>query len=165
MKKHILVFLSLILSVSLKSQTVYSHYYSICLDINDAFPNNLVNNLNKLGFILLSTESTDEEIKFNFTLKKYDKYYYHVTISKIGGMQQVVLIFNKNSKKTEYDTFIKDIRDLMALQPKLKQLPKAQIYKDNSGNFFIIEDEPFNNDLYMITILNYNALYELYLKL
>ena len=52
----------------------------------------------------------------------------------------------------------------MILQPKvLGSLHDATIYKDNSGFYYAYMSYP-DKDIYMITILNYNAMYENYLK-
>jgi len=150
--------------IQIKSQTISNVEYSIYLEINDHFPSNLSNLLNKKGFILLNQEGTEKETSFEYTLKKYDKYYYHVILSKIGGMQQVVLTFNDNSKAAEFDPFVANIREFMTLQPKVNSsLNKATIYKDNSGFYYAYEAHP-EDHYYLISILNYNAFYELHLK-
>lgn len=164
MNRLLVAITAFVLCMNLKSQTISYQEYSSCLYINDDFPRNLSDLLNKKGFVLVNQESTSEETSYNYTLKQYDKLYYDVLISKISGMHQIVLTFNGNSKTKEFDSFVMKIKESMILQPKvLGTIYNADTYKDNSGFYYIVESFS-DKKIYMISILNYNAMYELYLK-
>lgn len=162
--KSFLVSILFFYSFLIKAQTISNLQYSALLMINDNFPDNASKVLDEKGFVMISQEKNNNEMSFIYSLKKYDPYFYRITLRKMGGMQDILLMFNENSKITEYDPFIKNIKEFMTLQPKTKNGDsRFTVYKDNN-DFYYAYYSDLKGQSYMISIMNYSSYYRFYVK-
>lgn len=151
-----------IFAVELQSQIISNTDYSKMLSNGDEFPNNVVKRLDTEGFDLMYESNELTTINLTYTLKKNDPYFYNIIIQRRGSIRNVVLTFNNNS--AEYTRLSSEIVKKMVKQPKSKNGDSRITYYKDANNIYFGVSADDANGTYQISIANFSAYKEYYLK-
>lgn len=151
-----------------KCQLLSNLDFAAAFLMNDRYPQNIENILNDKGFELINRSDDEFGKSSEYVLRKYDIYYYNVYVSKYGGLNCAILMFNEESKKQEYDKFVYNIKTYMR---KVTETKKSNylyiIYVDGGNNFFAYTSyysPKIKGNIYLIEIMNFGAYDAYFLK-
>jgi hypothetical protein len=162
--KTLILTILVIFAANLQSQIISVSDYSKILLNGDEFPDNIVKRLESEGFDLMYQNSELTQINLTYTLKKNDPYFYNIIMQRIGSVRNVVLTFNNNT--AEYTRLSSEIIKKMVKQPKSKNGDSRYTYYKDANNIYfgIFADQSTEDKTYQISIANFSAYKEYYLK-